>query len=286
MKTRFIVLGILFVALGFTKMNAQILSDKTMGALGKGVAGFTFSDADAAALAKESIAELDANNPVATSTDGYSIRLNRLFGKHTSSEGVTLNYKVYLVRDVNAFASADGSVRVFAGLMDIMDDNELLAVIGHEIGHVVNHDTRDAIKAAYKKEALMDVASSQSGKIETITKSQLGKLGSAMIDSKHSRKQESEADSFSYDFMKKNSYDVNAVESAFRILQNLSEGAEASFLTKMTSSHPDAGKRADDAKKRAVKDGLYKAYVQQKIVNTAPAKAATKTTAKKTTKKK
>lgn len=286
MKKRIIVLGILITGLSFSKMNAQILSDKAMGALGKGVAGFTFSDADAAALAKQSIDEMDANNPVAAATDGYAVRLNRLFGKHNSSEGVTLNYKVYLVKDINAFACADGSVRVFAGLMDIMDDNELLAVIGHEIGHVVNHDTRDAIKAAYKKEALLDAASSQSGKIETITKSQLGALGSAMIDSKHSRKQESEADMFSYNFMKKNGYDVNAVESSFRILQRLSEGADASFITKMMSSHPDSGKRADDAKKRATKEGLYHAYVQQKIVNIAPAKTVTKAPAKKTTTKK
>lgn len=278
MKKRIILLGTLFAILSFTKTNAQILSDKTMGALGKGVSGFTFSDADAAALAKQSIAELDANNPVADSKDGYSIRLNRLFGKHIASEGVTLNYKVYLVKDINAFACADGSVRVFAGLMDIMDDNQLLAVIGHEIGHVVNHDTRDAIKAVYKKEALLDVASSQSGKIETMTKSQLGQIGSAMIDSKHSRKQESEADSFSYDFMKRNGYDVNAVESAFRILQNLSEGAEASFMTKMMSSHPDSGKRADDAKKKATKDGLYHVYEQQKIVNAAPVTSTKKTT--------
>ncbi|WP_026727731.1 M48 family metalloprotease [Flavobacterium denitrificans] len=289
MKKEFIVLGILLTVFGFNQMNAQILSDKAMGALGKGVSGFTFSDADAVALAQQSIAELDANNPVAGPTDGYAIRLNRVFGKHASTDGVALNYKVYLVKDINAFACADGSVRVFAGLMDVMDDNELLAVIGHEIGHVVNHDTRDAIKAAYKKEALLDVASSQSGKIETLTSSQLGQLGSAMIDSKHSRKQESEADSFSYNFMKKNGYDVNAVESAFRILQNLSQGAESSFITKMMSSHPDSGKRADDAKKKATKDGLYNAYVQQKIDNTAPVKAkatTTKTTAKKTTSKK
>lgn len=272
----------------FTKMNAQILSDKAMGALGKGVSGFTFSDADAAALAKESVADLDANNPVAGPADGYSIRLNRLFGKHASSDGINLNYKVYLVKDINAFACADGSVRVFAGLMDVMDDNELLAVIGHEIGHVFNHDTRDAIKAVYKKEALLDAASSQSAKIETLSGSQLAKIGSAMIDSKHSRKQESQADEFSYDFMKKNGYDVNAVESAFKILQNLSEGAESSFMTKMMSSHPDSGKRADDAKKRATKDGLYKVYAQQKIDNSVPvkAKAATKTTAKKTAAKK
>jgi len=286
MKKKFILLGILFTTLSFTQISAQILSDKAKGALSKGISGFTFSDADAAALAQQSVAELDANNPVANASDGYSIRLNRLFGKHTNSEGVALNYKVYLVKDINAFACADGSVRVFAGLMDIMDDNELLAVIGHEIGHVVNHDTRDAIKAAYKKEALLDAASSQSGKIESLTQSQLGKLGSAMIDSKHSRKQESEADSFSYDFMKRNGYNVNAVESAFRILQNLSEGAESTFLTKMVSSHPDSGKRADDAKKRATKDGLYNAYVRQKIVNTVPVKATTKAPAKKTTAKK
>lgn len=284
MKKRIITLGVLLTAFGFTEMNAQILSDKSMGAVSKGISGFTFSDADAVALAKQSIEELDANNPVAKPTDGYAIRLNRVFSKHASSEGVTLNYKVYLVKDINAFACADGSVRVFAGLMDVMDDNQLLAVIGHEIGHVANHDTRDAIKAAYKKEALLDAASSQSGKIETLTSSQLGKLGSAMIDSKHSRKQESEADSFSYDFMKKNGYDVNAVESAFRILQKLSEGTESSFMTKMVSSHPDSGKRADDAKKKATKDGLYNAYVQQKIDNTAPVKA--KTVAKKTTAKK
>jgi putative metalloprotease len=274
--------GIFVTFLSLTQAEAQIkLGDKAVGALEKGVKGFTFSDAEAAALSKEAVDEMDKNNPIATAKDGYAIRLERLFGKHKSENGLSLNYKVYKVKDVNAFATADGSVRVFAGLMDIMDDNELLAVIGHEIGHVANHDSRDAVKAAYKKEALLDAAASQSDKIATLSDSQLGKIGNAMLDSKHSRKQETEADEFSYDFMKRNGYDVNAVESAFNILAKMSEGTESSFMTRMMSSHPDAKDRAEKSKKKATKEGLYKAYVQKPISN-----AATKTTKKTTAKKK
>lgn len=287
MKKKFIVLGVLLATFGFTKMNAQInFGDKAIGAVQKGVQGFTFSNADAAALSKAAVDKMDAEHEVASATDPYTLRLNRVFGKHTAGDGYTLNYKVYKLKEVNAFATADGSVRVYSGLMDIMDDNELLAVIGHEIGHVANHDSQDAIKAAYKKEALMDAAASQSTKLATVTDSQLGKIGSSIIDSKFSRKQESEADLFSYNFLKKNGYNVNAEESAFRILAKMSEGTEASFIDQMMSSHPDSKQRADDAKKRAEKDGLYKAYVQQKIVNTAPVTTTKKATTKKTTKKK
>lgn len=287
MNKKYIALGVLLASFGFTKMNAQInFGEKALGAVQKGVTALTLTNADAAALSKEAVDKLDATNEVAAATDPYTLRLNRVFGKYTAGEGYTLNYKVYKLKEVNAFATADGSVRVYSGLMDIMDDNELLAVIGHEIGHVANNDSRDAMRAAYQKEALIDGVASQSTKIATLTDSQLGKIGSALIDSKHSRKQEAEADLFAYDFLKKNGYNVNAEESAFRILAKMSEGSQASFIDQMMSSHPDSNKRADDAKKRAEKDGLYKPYVQQKIVNTAPVPVKPAATVKKPAAKK
>lgn len=277
MKKNTFLLTFALIVLESSNLSAQInLSEKALGAVQKGVTGFTFSDSDAAALSKEAIVKMDKENPIADDKDPYTIRLKKVFGKHANENGLALNFKVYKLKEVNAFATADGSVRVYTGLMDIMDDNELLAVIGHEIGHVANHDTRDAIKAAYKKEALLDVVASQSDKVAKVTDSQLGKIGNAMIDSKHSRKQESEADTYSYDFMKRHGYNVNAVESAFNILAKLSEGKEASFFEKMLSSHPDSKERATEAKARAEKDGLYKPYVKQ----------TAKPAAKKTTKKK
>ncbi len=287
MKKESLFLTVLLAFLGLSNTNAQInFGDKALGALQKGVTGLTFSDAQAAQLSKEAVVKMDGEHTIAGPTDPYTIRLNKIFGKYTNAYGLALNYKVYVLKEVNAFATADGSVRVYTGLMDVMDDNELLVVIGHEIGHVVNHDSRDAIKAAYQKEALIDGVASQSKTVATVTDSQLGKIGSAMIDSKHSRKQESEADTFAYDFMKKNGYDVNAVESAFSILAKMSEGTQTDFLTQMMSSHPDSKERAENARKRAEKDGLYKPYVHQVPVVEKPKTTTKKTTKKPATKKK
>jgi putative metalloprotease len=73
MKKKFVVLGVLVAILGLTKMNAQESSDKKeLSLLDKTMLGFTFSDADAVAMAQKGITELDANNPVAE-------------GKHSSS---------------------------------------------------------------------------------------------------------------------------------------------------------------------------------------------------------
>ena len=269
MKTNSIIFGVILSFLVISKSQSQInFGDKALGALQKGVAGFMFTDEDAAKLSKEAVDKMDKENPVALAKDPYTVRLNKVFGKHANENGLILNFKVYKLKDINAFATADGSVRVFTGLMDAMDDNELLAVIGHEIGHVANHDSRDAMKAAYKKEALIEAAGSQSEKIAAVSESTLGKIGNAMIDSKHSRKQESDADLYSYDFMKRNGYNVNAVESAFTILAKMSEGTSSDFLTKMMNSHPDSRERAEKAKLRAENDGLYKPYVKQVKVTT------------------
>ena len=262
MKKSLFFIGFSLVALSVTSAKAQInLGERALGALQNGVASFTFTNEDAAKLSLEAVTKMDKDNKVAGAKDAYAIRLNKIFGKHAAEDGLKLNYKVYLTKDVNAFATADGSVRVFSGLMDLMDDNQLLAVIGHEIGHVAHHDSRDGMKAAYRKAALIDAVASQSGKIAALTDSQLGQIGSAMLDSKHTRGMESEADNYSYDFMKKHGYNVNAVESAFLVLAKMSGGTESNFLTQMMSSHPEPQERANEAHNKAVADGLYKEYV-------------------------
>ena len=112
------------------------------------VKAITLSDADIARLSKEAVDWMDENNPVADETTEYGARLKKLT-EHIQVDGLPLNFKVYDVIDVNAFACGDGSIRVFSSLMDLMTDDELMAIIGHEIGHVVHTDVKDAMKNAY-----------------------------------------------------------------------------------------------------------------------------------------
>ena len=121
---------------------AQFNLKKAIGGASKAIQAFTLTDEQMAAYVKESVEWMDKHNPVLPDDDPYTQRLNRLVEGITDADGIPLNFKVYNVIDINAFACPDGSVRVFSSLMDIMDDDELMGIIGHEIGHVMKRHSR------------------------------------------------------------------------------------------------------------------------------------------------
>jgi putative metalloprotease len=224
------------VQAGIDALNSVLLSDKQV-----------------AEYSRQAVQQMDAKNPVAGPNDAYTQRLNRIVQRHKTINGIPINYKVYLVKDVNAFATADGSVRVFKGLMDIMSDNELLAIMGHEIGHVINHDTRDGMKKALQRSAIRNAAASQSGTIGKLSRSQLGGAIDYFVGASFSRQQETDADDYSYQFMKRNGYSVMALATSFEKLAKQGGGANVpAFL----STHPDSKARAQRVRDRAKKDGL------------------------------
>ena len=151
---------------------AQFNLKKAVSGAAKAVKAVTLTDEQMTEYVKEYIDWMDKNNPVCDANSPYTQRLNKLTQGLGDADGIPLNFKVYHVTDVNAFACADGSVRVFSSLMDIMTDEELLGVIGHEIGHVAHRDSKDGFRTALLTSALKDGISSQGGKVATLTDSQ------------------------------------------------------------------------------------------------------------------
>ena len=219
---------------------------------------FTLTDDKMAEYVRESVAYMDRENPVAPADNPYAVRLTKLTKGLSKVNGIPLNFKVYLVKDVNAFACADGSVRVFSSLMDIMDDDELLGIIGHEIGHVGLHHSKKAFKQVLLTGAMKDAIASSGGLVGALTDSQLGDLGASLLNARYSQKQEKEADNYGYDFLKKNGKNPWGMVASFEKLRDLEEqsGVKSNYITKMFSSHPDTDARIKAMKKRCEKDGI------------------------------
>ncbi len=237
---------------------AQFNLSKAIGGAAKAVQAFTLTDEQMAAYVKESVDWMDKNNPVLPDNDPYTQRLNRLVAGITDADGIPLNFKVYNVIDINAFACPDGSVRVFSSLMDIMDDDELLGIIGHEIGHVLKRHSKNAFKTQLLTGALKDAVASTGGKAAALTDSQLGTLGEALINAKYSQKQEKEADNCGYDFLVKNGKNPWGMVMSFEKFLELEGGSaqSSSYFSKMFSSHPDTKARIQAMTKRCNKDGF------------------------------
>ncbi|KES16940.1 Peptidase family M48 [Gilliamella apis SCGC AB-598-P17] len=67
--------------------------------------------------------------------------LNRRLSKVAQSlpkriNNIELNYKVYIDTAPNAWSTANGCIRINSGLIKLLEDNELQAVLAHEQAHI------------------------------------------------------------------------------------------------------------------------------------------------------
>lgn len=252
------VLFAVFCVLAVLPVSAQFNLSKAVGGAAKAAKALTLSDADMAAYVKESVDWMDAHNPVLPEDNPYTVRLRKLTEGVTDADGISLNFKVYDVIDINAFACPDGSVRVFSSLMDIMSDEELMGIIGHEIGHVMKRHSKNAFRNELLTGAARDAISSAGGVAAKLSDSQLGALGQGLLNAKYSQKQEKEADNCGYDFLVAKGRNPWGMVMAFEKFLKMEQeaGGQSSYVQKMFSSHPETKARIEAMSKRCQKDGI------------------------------
>ncbi len=223
----------------------------------KAMQALSITDNDIKGYVRQSVAQLDAQNQI-ISSGNYVTRLNNITKGLTEVNGTPLNFKVYKNNEINAFACADGSVRVYTGLLDVMSDEEARGVIGHEIGHVAMQHTLNAYKVSLFSSAAMDVIASTGNTAAALTDSVLGQLADQMVNAKFSRKQESDADDFAYSFLVAQGRNPYYLAMAFEKLMSTSQNGtptQVSSIANLFSSHPDTQSRINSVTKKAESDG-------------------------------
>jgi len=203
----------------------------------------SLSDDDVVKLSNESCQAMDAQSKVAGAGSKYTQRLNRIVARMPQTvNGKKAAYKVYLTKDVNAWAMDNGCIRVYSGLMDLMNDDEVRGVLGHEIGHVALGHSKKSMQTAYAASAVRSAAAnSGNAAVAALSQSQAGELGEKFINAQFSQSQESAADDYSFDLLTEKKMNRQGLVTAFQKLAKLSGGSSGSSIL---SSHPPSEKRA------------------------------------------
>jgi metalloprotease len=207
----------------------------------------TLSDGEVKSLADQACVQSDSESKIAPAKNKYSKRMDSI-AKRLGSEinGQAVNYKVYLTSDVNAWAMANGCIRVYSGLMDLMTDDEVIGVVGHEMGHVALGHSKKAMQTAYAVSAARTAASSSgNATVAQLNGSDLGEFTEGLINAQFSQSQESDADNFSFDVLTQKKLNREALASAFQKLEKLGGGEHS-----MLSSHPASADRAKNIQNR------------------------------------
>ncbi|AJK17634.1 M48 family metallopeptidase [Yersinia pseudotuberculosis] len=238
------------IALSLAALLSGCQSLNTEGLMQSGAQAFqaaTLNDADVKALSEKSCVEMDQKAQIASADSQYGKRMAKIAAALGDNiNGTPANYKVYVTKDVNAWAMANGCIRVYSGLMDMMTDNEVEGVVGHEMGHVALGHTRKAMQVAYGTTALRTAVASAGGVVGTLSQSQLADLGEKLVNAQFSQKQESEADDYSFDLLKKRGIDPNGLVTSFEKLASMEAGRNSS----MFDDHPSSQSRAEHIRQR------------------------------------
>lgn len=158
----------------------------------------SITDAQMAQEAKAAAADLDKKNRLAPKNSKYQKRINKVANNLKSARNVPLNIRVYMTQDINAFALANGTIRIYSGLMDVMNDDEVLFIVGHEMGHVAKkgHTKKRMRTALLTKAGRQMVTSTANTEVAALTASQLGDFTEKVINAQFSQADEHEADDY------------------------------------------------------------------------------------------
>jgi predicted Zn-dependent protease len=182
--------------------------------------------------------------------------INAIGQRLVKAGGAQGEYHFYLVDNsaVNAEALPDGYIFVMRGLVAYLrSEDELAAVVGHEIGHVVHGHTRSSkILAAMGGVAgFIGAILTGSGSVVDLTNTATGTLMSG-----EGRENELEADAYGGEVLAKAGYDPMAMIDTLQVLKD--QGAfsrnvlrRPSVYHGLFSSHPKEDKRLYDAVSKA-----------------------------------
>ena len=203
------------------------------------------SDSEIAQMGVASFAEMKQKTPTLSSGSQYSY-VQCVTSALTREVGGNQQWEVQVFNEpktVNAFALPGGKIGVYTGLLAVAKtQDQLAAVIGHEIAHVLARHSAERVSEQMAQQGLSQIVVQTTG----VNPELLGLAANVFFTLPHSRAQESESDLIGLDLMAKAGFQPEQAAELWRNMAKAGGGAPAEFL----STHPSSTTRIQDLNAR------------------------------------
>ncbi len=161
--------------------------------------------------------------------------------------------------ELNAWCMAGGKIAFYTGLIQKLNlsDDEIAAVMGHEIAHALREHSREKVSRAYMQQMGISVIAQLAGLGETSAKA-LAMATEVAIGLPNSRTMESESDALGVELSARAGYDPRAAITLWEKMNKAGGGKPPQFL----STHPSPENRM--AKLRELMPKMVPLYEQAK----------------------
>lgn len=174
-----------------------------------------------------------------------SVILNEFADNLTLNNQIELNFKVVESDIVNAFALPDGTIIIYTGLLDKMNNYEqLTGLIAHEVAHVNKRHSMKMLCRNLSGYIFVSALFSDINGIMAVIAENAHNLNTLT----YSRKFENEADEEGTMILIQNGINPRGVISLFKILQK-EEKDYSNFIPEYISTHPYTKNRIENIEK-------------------------------------
>jgi predicted Zn-dependent protease len=160
-------------------------------------------------------------------------------------DAVKWDWEVHVisVEEVNAWCMPGGKMAVYTGLIQKLNasDDELAAVMGHEIAHALREHSREQISRQMGTQAAIGLAGALLG-VGDLGQNVAGAVANVTLNLPQSRTAEQEADRIGVELAARAGYDPRAAIALWQKMEKLGGGQPPKFL----STHPPHEDRIHD----------------------------------------
>lgn len=159
----------------------------------------------------------------------------------SSAANTPYKYSFHLLSDrktVNAFALPGGQIFITEALLGLLNsEDELAAVLGHEIGHVLARHSAEHLAKQQLTQQLIGAVVIGSGSYDT---AQIAQIAGSLVNMKHGRDDEIESDTLGLRLVREAGYDPRAMIGVMQALEKASGGSRQ---PEFASTHPSPANR-------------------------------------------